>query len=510
MKLDSHIGEITLACTQLDRASATRASDVLADEIRSSSVAVPASTILPVLKSLIRKRWFDSALRVAEAVLETGQTADGIRLGYAQALIDGGQLAAALPYLEQMLAGAPRRSRTESEARGLIGRVYKQLYVNGAGEPELRADRIVRSFDAYFDAYVENSSLAWHGINALAVYERAKRDGIRIDAIPPSAQQLVDAASPTTDLWSHAIAGEAAVALKQYSVARRWYETYVMADDDALDAFEIASSLRQLVEVWQLTDGEEPGSQILPLLRGSLLRKQGGLIELQGNDVRTELEKTFGSDAAVSLDWYRQGLERCLSVCCVRHERGDAWGTGFIVRGSDFGFADELLLLTNEHVLSESCTDALRPGKAYATFEALKERPSARCVEIVWSNRAVDATLARFDPPLTGVKPIEVEKAIDISDDDTARVYLIGHPHGGGLAFSLHDNLMAGFDEERVHYRAPTERGSSGSPVFDDQWRIIALHHGGGRLRCLDGSGEFHEANEGYRIDRIRQVIGGR
>jgi hypothetical protein len=511
MNLEAHVTEVTSACARLDRTSATAAVQALAESIRAGRVESPATATMPVLRELRRKRWFQEVLQLAEAVMTAGFATSGIRLQYAQALVDLGHLAAAQSHLEALCAAVVPRSHAESETRGLLGRVFKQLYVDAAGGDEWRSERLVRAFNAYFDAYAENPALLWHGINALAVFDRARRDGVRIQGTRPDPHALLDGASRRDDVWSQAIAGEAAIALGDAERAYHHYTLYANNEEDA-DAFEIASSLRQLVEVWELKDDDGPGSKILPLLRGALLRRQGGLIELRGDSVRTDLEKTFGSDAPQSLNWYRQGLARCLSVCCVRHERGDAWGTGFIVRGADFGFTDELLLITNEHVLSATCADALRPGKAYTTFEALPDRPSARCVEIVWSSRALDATLARFDPPLTGVTPIDIDAALDLADpdDECARVYLIGHPHGGGLAFSLHDNLMSGWDEERLHYRAPTERGSSGSPVFDDQWRLVALHHGGGRLRRPDGSGEFHDANEGFRIDRIRSAAAAR
>ncbi|HBL29593.1 MAG TPA: serine protease, partial [Acidobacteria bacterium] len=48
---------------------------------------------------------------------------------------------------------------------------------------------------------------------------------------------------------------------------------------------------------------------------------------------------------------------------------------------------------------------------------------------------------------------------------DTAKVYVIGHPLGGGLSLSLTDNALLGTSERLLHYRAPTEGGSSGSPV---------------------------------------------
>jgi len=57
----------------------------------------------------------------------------------------------------------------------------------------------------------------------------------------------------------------------------------------------------------------------------------------------------------------------------------------------------------------------------------------------------------------------------------------------------------------RVQYRAPTEGGSSGSPVFNgNNWRVIALHHAGGNdMQRLNGSIEKWPANQGIWIQSI-------
>jgi V8-like Glu-specific endopeptidase len=107
------------------------------------------------------------------------------------------------------------------------------------------------------------------------------------------------------------------------------------------------------------------------------------------------------------------------------------------------------------------------------------------------------------------------------SEQKQPRVYIIGYPGGRELSFSFQDNEL--LDHEgppsgqpqiggvcRVHYRAPTEGGSSGSPVFDATgWRVIALHHKGGRFGMprLNGGAGTYAANEGLAIGPMRAAL---
>jgi V8-like Glu-specific endopeptidase len=97
--------------------------------------------------------------------------------------------------------------------------------------------------------------------------------------------------------------------------------------------------------------------------------------------------------------------------------------------------------------------------------------------------------------------------------EDSARVYVIGHPRGGTLSISLQDNLLLDHESPRIHYRTPTEGGSSGGPVFNRQWDLIGLHHAGSaKMQMLNKKQGTYAANEGISIQAIIQAIaaGGR
>jgi hypothetical protein len=368
----------------------------------------------------------------------------------------------------------------------------------------------------------------WHGINTVALSWRARRDLVTVDAAPDPvtmARDILDriaasAAKGRVDTWDLATAAEASLAVGKGDDAKRFLEEYVRRDD--ADAFEIGSTLRQLREVWLLTIGTEPGATLLPLLSSHLLERTGGRVEVPAAEVNrtieraSALEKVLGRDGVVTLAWYRQGLERCRAVAQVRTTTGEGYGTGFLVRGADLvpALGDEIFLLTNAHVISTdpSVKDALPPEEAVIAFEA-QERPSPgehRVARVLWTSPPgdlptdLDATLLRLDPAVKGVEPVALAGRLPVADG-SQKVYVIGHPGGRGLSFSLHDNLLLDYDERLLHYRAPTEGGSSGSPVFNQKWALIGLHHAGGlEMRRLNGQAGTYAANEGIQMRRIQ------
>ena len=82
---------------------------------------------------------------------------------------------------------------------------------------------------------------------------------------------------------------------------------------------------------------------------------------------------------------------------------------------------------------------------------------------------------------------------------------IVQHPRGQKKQIALRENQFVCLIDPFVHYRADTEAGSSGSPVFNDQWEVVALHHAGVPAPEQTETGGY--INEGILVRRIMEFI---
>ena len=90
------------------------------------------------------------------------------------------------------------------------------------------------------------------------------------------------------------------------------------------------------------------------------------------------------------------------------------------------------------------------------------------------------------------------------------RVNILQHPDGRPQEVAIHENLVVDVFDSWVHYTTDTQAGSSGAPVFNNNWELAALHHAAVSLDDAaggdDGGGSGdgpHLLNEGVRISSI-------
>jgi V8-like Glu-specific endopeptidase len=83
-----------------------------------------------------------------------------------------------------------------------------------------------------------------------------------------------------------------------------------------------------------------------------------------------------------------------------------------------------------------------------------------------------------------------------------SRVNIIQHQGGMPKQISIQNNFLEYVDEKLLQYLTSTLPGSSGSPVFDDNWRVVALHRSGGMVEEPQTSRRYFR-NAGIRISAI-------
>jgi hypothetical protein len=418
--------------------------------------------------------------------------------------------------------GAGAQAQAEiGEFEGLLGRIYKQRFVV-TGD----LDQLVKATNHYLSRYEDlPGNPWWHGINAVALRAREERAGVRVPGAASSAELAERVAKQARqayknnpdDPWAAATVSEALLALDDCDGAELWLHRFL--DHPKSGPFQLDSYARQLQEIWQgrPVGGTTCADQLATLIARRLEKQQSRLTvsaaQMQAlRDDPDGLEKNFSGEVGFPVAVVRALLKCCESVGCVTNVTGARLGTGFLLKGSSLKaeFGDGLVLVTNAHVIP----DAVPADRACVCFE-LESEAAGRLAsytvgELLFTSPPdrLDATIVRIEGLPERATALEVAGQLPIIDAK-ARAYVIGHPQGGGLQVSLHDSLLLDVDDEErlLHYRTPTDPGSSGSPVFNTRWEVIALHHSGSaKTRKLHGDGTY-EANEGIALGAIRKAL---
>lgn len=518
----SFVQHLSEELNTFDWAGAESTCSELIERLNKALVPFPLDAAKQILSMLRKKRQFRPMELVADALIRSGESAPQIRRQYAQAMIDQGNLVSPEMVLNGLAADSTVSSGERAEAKGLLGRIYKQLYVNARDPQNARQHENMRkAIGYYYEVYrADPPSYLWHGINVVALLVRAQRDKVPVDIREDEAvlaQRILSEINrkvnnDTVNAWDRALAIEANIALNRFADAEDQLLFFI--SDRAADAFETTSLYRQLTEVWQIPSDSSPGSELLTMLRAAHLKCEGGHLELNRQDIAGGLEAVFGRDRYEPFSWLQTAMKRCTAVARVEDVMGRRVGSGFLLDARDFFdcSSEDPLLLTNFHVISpesDPFPNSIRPDSAVAVFEALNGS-TYRVKKILWSSKVedLDATLVTLERMAPAGSPCPLKPAADPFNSGQ-RVYVIGYPLGGPLSVSLQDSEWLDMDEKVLHYRSPTDQGSSGSPVFDQKyWTVVGLHHRGkADIQRLHSQTGTYKANEAISMAAIRDAI---
>jgi endonuclease G, mitochondrial len=226
-----------------------------------------------------------------------------------------------------------------------------------------------------------------------------------------------------------------------------------------------------------------------------------------------------------------RGGRAARTVARISYER-----RGRLVPAGTGALVGQRLLLTNNHVLPDAAT----AQQAVAEFNCeidLDEHPVMIAAyrldpdTLFLTDEHLDYTLVAVQAGPDGRAPgqelgwnrlIAQQGKIAVGEP----VNVVGHPMGRLKEIAIRNNSLQSMLEEFLHYETDTEPGNSGSPVFNDQWEYVALHHSGvprtdeegnwlkrdgSRWRPQDGDDAIDwVANEGVRVSVLLRHLADR
>ncbi|MBI5694104.1 MAG: DNA/RNA non-specific endonuclease [Verrucomicrobia bacterium] len=235
-------------------------------------------------------------------------------------------------------------------------------------------------------------------------------------------------------------------------------------------------------------------------------------------------ERILGKSDLNSINFLSRGLKAAAAVCRIKlpMEGGFSYGTGFLVGNR--------LLLTNNHVLAS----AAEASQAEAEFgyehdlDGVLAEPvqfNLRPEEIFFTSVECDVTFVAVAPLSENGVPLDRYGRLPLLPISGKAlpgewVSIIQHPAGQPKQIAIRASEILALDanevpdvnlEDFIHYSTDTEPGSSGSPVFNDQWQVVAIHHKAVPATRSRSAKESDEprwiANEGVRISAVFQHL---
>jgi endonuclease G, mitochondrial len=201
---------------------------------------------------------------------------------------------------------------------------------------------------------------------------------------------------------------------------------------------------------------------------------------------RVRLERILKGNDLSDITYLARGLIRARAVCRVVVREGGrvaGYGSGFLVGPG--------ALLTNHHVLENA--DQVRGSFAQFRYELDLDGSELSPVEFAFRTNPSPIIFRDLDMALVAVEPRSIDGQmldqfgwIRLNPDPRKAfigeyLTIIQHPNGERKQVCVRENKLLKYDDNGpyVWYETDTVGGSSGSPVFNDSWDVVALHHSG-------------------------------
>lgn len=291
-------------------------------------------------------------------------------------------------------------------------------------------------------------------------------------------------------------------------------ERFEFSDEPFLDVSKREERYLQFRKIWPIFDPngsryEELRQAIRDVVLGvtkrsltsSSPRAALSVVNWQPAVSLDDLEKIMGTEnTLLPIHFLEQALACSRSVAKIVLADGSS-GSGFVIQGN--------LLVTNSHVIQ----DSVEAEGASVWFDFQKNL-HGRDLPVIKVNlnpssyfrtsKEDDLTVVELGEAADG-RWSELD-VIETSVKERDRVCIIQHPAGGQKHIGMYHNLVTYANDHIVQYLTDTLPGSSGSPVFDRNWKLVAIHHSGGWLRQPNVKEDLFR-NEGISVTRLLHLL---
>lgn len=244
---------------------------------------------------------------------------------------------------------------------------------------------------------------------------------------------------------------------------------------------------------WRMTRGTELG-EILAELEKTVEAAYGGDEPLAELTDTPEVLIFGGGGEWVSSAFIEQARLAGRRVARLRVPRYSAGNFVHPVGGIGTGWLiTPTLMLTNHHVIAArerheppaSALDFKRQGEnTELWFDYHREGQdftAVKATEVVASSRELDYALLRLpdSTALAGRQYVAVpQERPELARG--ARLNIVQCPGGGPVRYAIRNNFFVGLGQRpyEMRYLTDTREGSSGAPVLDDSWQVVAMHRG--------------------------------
>jgi endonuclease G len=289
----------------------------------------------------------------------------------------------------------------------------------------------------------------------------------------------------------------------------------------ALYDLEFLSGLKSLVKKKSIPKREDEITSLK--MRVSRMSESGAGVS------RVDIERYLGNNDLLPINYFERGLLAARAVCRldVAQPLGPSEkGTGFLI--------SPRLLITNHHVIDSATKAADSIAEFDYQLDVTGNLKPIKRFRLEPEKAFVTSPTDELDYTIVAIAEVSEDGLHSTSDlaflrlnpslhkiDETEFISIIQHPEGGEKLVAIRENKLIKIGDSSKNpaldnflwYSSDTAQGSSGSPAFNDQWQVIALHHRGVPEQRMFGNelqfklrnGKWMNANDipDYQADEI-------